>query len=230
MLVELKLIVACRKIRDSNGHMKANIKSDARRSYKQGARAEAAEATGRRILDAFVTLNQAHWFDEVTLDAVAQEAGVTVQTVVRRFGGKEGLLEASAEHIEEAVRERRSRKAGDIDYSIDALTRDYEMAGDLYVRTLAQEDRYPAMRRVTEFGRMDHRRWVREVFAPWLDRLSGKARTACEDALVVAADVYVWKLMRRDMKRSAAEYKQLVKRMIETALAAGDQKARETKS
>ena len=62
------------------------------RAYQQNARAESTEATGRRIVDAFLHRLMNHWFDEITLDQVAADAGVTVQTVVRRFGGKDGLL------------------------------------------------------------------------------------------------------------------------------------------
>ena len=57
----------------------------ATRSYHQGARAESAEATGRRIIEAFLARLMDHWFDEITLDRVAEDAGVTVQTVVRRW-------------------------------------------------------------------------------------------------------------------------------------------------
>src|SRR5690242_6403041 len=70
--------------------------NSATRRYSQGARAQSAEATGRRIVEAFLARLLKQWFDEITLDQVAADAGVTVQTVVRRFGGKEGLLSKSA--------------------------------------------------------------------------------------------------------------------------------------
>ena len=64
-----------------------NIKlRTATRHYAQRARAQATEATARRIVDAFLARLMAQWFDEITLDRVAEDAGVTVQTVVRRFG------------------------------------------------------------------------------------------------------------------------------------------------
>jgi AcrR family transcriptional regulator len=52
------------------------------------ARAEAAEATGERILDAALELFGERPTDQIPLDEVASRAGVSVQTVIRRFGGK----------------------------------------------------------------------------------------------------------------------------------------------
>ena len=42
------------------------------RSYIQGARAEAAEATHRRILDAFLDLVRRAWVEDITLAAIAE--------------------------------------------------------------------------------------------------------------------------------------------------------------
>ena len=75
----------------------ADMKSTAARSgphrrYVQAARAEAAADTARRILEAFLARLMTQWFDQITLDRVADDAGVTVQTVVRRFGGKDGVV------------------------------------------------------------------------------------------------------------------------------------------
>ena len=63
-----------------------------------------------------------------------------------------------------------------------------------------------------------HRTWIGQTFAPWLDRLDEPGRTAAHDALVVATDLYVWKLVRRDMGRSRAALAALMRRMIAAAL------------
>jgi len=189
-----------------------------RRAYRQGARAEAAEATGQRIVDAFLAHLQNAWFEEITLDAVARDAGVTVQTIVRRFGSKQGLLEAVPERMRHKVLLRRGMSVGDIDRTVDLLIADYEETGDFLTRFLAQEERHPALRVVSDYGRAGHRQWLSESFAPWLDPLPERVRNTTLDALVVATDVYVWKLVRRDMRRSAAELKAIVTRMIDAAL------------
>ena len=194
------------------------MKSAPARSYKQGARAAAAEATGERILDAFIARLQDGWFDEITLDAIARDSGVTVQTVIRRFGGKEGLLEAAHTRFGAAIRARRATPRGDAKAAVAAIIEDYEAIGDLIMRMLAQEDRYAPLKAVADIGRASHRAWTGEQFAPWLERLEEPARTAAHDALVVATDIYVWKLVRRDFGRSTEALAATMRRLIAAAL------------
>lgn len=189
-----------------------------RRSYRQSARAAATVATGERILNAFLNRLKRQWFDEITLDAVAREAGVTTQTVLRRFGGKEQLLYAAAEHLSKEVHARRSVASGDVRRAIDMLAADYEAIGDLVWRLLAQEQRYSALKNVAALGRSKHREWVSEVFDPWLRNLPSRARAARLDALVVATDLYVWKLVRRDLGRPVGVFKSIVGEMIGATL------------
>jgi AcrR family transcriptional regulator len=66
------------------------------RTYRMVARAESAEETGRRLIATMLDLFGEQPFEEVTLDAVAARAGVTLQTLLRRFGSKSGLLAAAA--------------------------------------------------------------------------------------------------------------------------------------
>lgn len=174
------------------------------RRYVQGARAEAAEATARRIIDAFLARLMTHWFDEITLDRVAEDAGVTVQTVVRRFGGKHGLLAEAVKVLAIQIHARRASPRGDIERLVDNVIKDYEETGDAVIRLLALEPRHPALGEIIEFGRSEHRRWVSEVFAEPLRKLDPASRKRALDALVVATDVYVWKVLRRDMGRSVA--------------------------
>src|SRR3974390_2456291 len=118
------------------------------RHYAQCARAQAAEATGRRIVEAFLARLMAQWFDEITLDRVAEDAGVTVQTVVRRFGGKEGLLSGAVQTLADRIHTQRATPPGDIDRLVDNLVGDYEQTGDAVIRLLALEGRHPALQTV----------------------------------------------------------------------------------
>lgn len=195
-----------------------NIDAPARRRYRQTARARMAEETGQRILDAFAERLKSGWFDEIRLEDVAAEAGVTVQTVIRRFGGKDGLLDAAAERLDHEIKTRREVPPGEIAGAVQALLDDYEAVGDLVMRSLAQEDRHPAMRRMTDAGRLYHRSWLLGVFSPWLEGLAVDEARRRADALVVATDLYVWKLLRRDMGRPPTEYRRLVERLITAAL------------
>lgn len=189
------------------------------RPYRLGVRAESAEATYNGILDAFVARLGASWFEQVTLDAVAADAEVSVQTIVRRFGGKEGLLEAACHRLGQEITGRRATPAGDAEKAAEHLAADYEAVGDFVMRFLAQEDRSPAVRKFTDHGRAHHRQWLTEVFAPQLARWSGAELTTHLDLLVAATDLYVWKLVRRDMGRSSKKYRAILRHLIAGALA-----------
>jgi len=196
-----------------------------KRTYRQTTRAVAAEVTGERILDAFAERMRQSWLDEIRLEDVAAAAEVTVQTVIRRFGGKDGLLGALCERSGREIRIRRAVSPGDVDSAIRVLAEDYETVGELILRFLAQEDRYPALKGFTDVGRAGHRQWVEATFAPWLDRLTPMEARRVLDALVVAMDVYVWALLRRDMRRSIVEYQNLVRSFITAVLAGAPAKA-----
>ena len=198
--------------------MKSKPKGSAPRPYRQSARAESAAQTARRIIDAFVELTRDRWFDELTLNEIADRAGVSVQSVIRRYGGKDGLITAVIEQIGSEISARRAARPGDVSGSIAGLFDIYEEHGDGVMRNLAQEDRYPELRRITDFGRREHRRLTAEVYSPWLDRLSAASSRQVLDALVVATDIYTWKLFRRDMGRSVAEAKAAMLRLINAVL------------
>ena len=133
------------------------MKSQPRRQYAQVARAAAAEDTGKRIIEAFLELLMREWFDDITLERVAAKAGVAVPTVVRRFGGKDGLLTAVLPVLTAQVGERRASPPGDIDTAVDRLIADYEQVGDSIIRVLANESRYPVVESLTSHGRRQHR-------------------------------------------------------------------------
>ena len=170
----------------------------ASRRYSQVARAQAAEDTARRIVDAFLAPLMADWYDDITLDRVAADAGVTVQTVVRRFGGKDGLLANAANVLSDQINAQRAAPPGDLGRLVNNLLVDYEQRGDAVIRLLALEPRHPAVKTVLDFGRGEHRRWVSAAFAEPLGALDPATREPALDALVVVTDVYTWKLLRRD--------------------------------
>jgi AcrR family transcriptional regulator len=197
--------------------MKSNGSSGTR-PYRQGARAEAAEATGSAIVDAFVGRLMRQWYDEITLDLIARDAGVTVQTVVRRFGGKEGLLGEAARALTVQIESRRAAPAGNLERRVRHLIADYEQVGDAVIRLLALEPRHKALTVLLNHGRARHREWVAGLIAERLKRLGPAAREGMLDALVIVTDAYAWKLLRRDMGRSVPEAAAAMHRMIVAVL------------
>jgi len=199
--------------------MKKAMRPRVRRLYRQKARAEASEATAQRIMEAFFECTKQRWFDEITLEEVARRAGVTVRTVIRRFGGKDGLLSSTFEHIAPRIRDQRTAAPGDIDGAITRVLDLYEGLGDGAIRNLAQEPRHPALKVVMDLGRRGHRVITAEAFAPWLDPLPEDRRQEALDAFVIALDVYTWKLLRRDMGRSVQQTKAVMRGLVDGILA-----------
>jgi AcrR family transcriptional regulator len=189
------------------------------RPYRQTARAAAAEATARHILDVFNGLMRSQWFDEITLDEVARRAGVNVRTVIRRYGSKEGLLTCFAEAFVSTVAMERETPVGDVAAAVGRLIGVYETWGDSVVRNLAQEPRHPALKPMMDLGRSRHRAITAQTYAPWLEPLAEPDQQRTLDALVAATDVYVWKLARRDMGRSREETSALLQQLVDAVLA-----------
>lgn len=170
------------------------------------ARAEAAAATGERIIDATVEVFWELPTDQFSLDEVARRADVTVQTVIRRFGGRDGLLAAAVERETDKVRRRRNEAVpGDTAGAVHILIEDYEITGDPVMKMLAEEWRVPGLRPIVEGGREVHRAWCARVFAPALARLRGLERKRRFAQFVAVCDVYTWKLLRRDAGLSPRE-------------------------
>jgi AcrR family transcriptional regulator len=186
------------------------------RPYRMVARAESAAATGERIIDAAVAMFWEAPGEQVSLDEVAQRAGVTVQTVIRRFGGRDGLIAAAAEREAEKVgRQRDQAPVGDPAGAVKILLDHYEAMGDRVVRLLAEETREPALRPVAERGRRLHREWCARVFAPALAVRSGADHRRTLAQLVAICDVYTWKLLRRDAGLSRRQTELAIVELLE---------------
>ncbi len=162
------------------------------------------------------------WIDEITLDDVAAAAGTTRQTVIRLFGGKEGVLAAAIDlfHAKAAPRIELSQRASDLT-AIEAVVEHYEAVGDMAFRLLAQEERHPVLRPQLEVGRQAHRSWVAARFNGALKGLGGEARDMQITRLVVATDLYTWKLLRRDFGHTKSEVVALMAGMITNISKAG---------
>jgi AcrR family transcriptional regulator len=169
------------------------------RPYRMGVRAERAAQTRERILDAFVALFWERPGAAFSLDDVAARAGVTVQTVIRRFGGRDGLLAAAAEREHARVaRERDPAAIADTADAVRQLVEHYERDGDGAFRLLAAELQEPALAPLAERGRALHRDWCAGAFGTTLERLDAATRVRRLAQIVAVCDVYTWKLLRRD--------------------------------
>jgi AcrR family transcriptional regulator len=172
------------------------------RSYTMRQRAESTSKTRERILDAVIALSEERLSLEIVLADVADRAGVSVQTVLRHFGSREGLFERAQARQLAKVRAERATPVGDAASAVRTIVAFYDRLGEWTLRLQAQEHSDELSRQTVELGRRVHRQWVEEVFAP---QLAGQRdREELVDLLVVATDLLTWKILRRDggMNRS----------------------------
>jgi AcrR family transcriptional regulator len=183
------------------------------------ARAEAAAATRQAIVDAYLEVFVNRNYDEITLDSVAERAGVTVQTVIRRFGSKEELFATVVR--ETAVQEaalRADAVPGDVRHAVRTVVAHYERIGDVVLRVLGQEDRFPALREATDAGREIHYGWVERAFAPFLEATAPALRRRRRGQLVVLTDIFTWRLLRRDLGFSQRQTELAMTEMVNALL------------
>jgi len=109
---------------------------------------------------------------------------------------------------------RDTAPVGDIRAAVRIIYDSYELTGDAVLRMLAEEDRIPAIHAMAESGRAWHRGWVQRTFAPLLAVLRGAARERRLITLIVATDLLVWKLLRREMGLDRATAERIVIEMI----------------
>ena len=182
------------------------------RAYTMRARADGVAQTREQILEAGMALFEEKASYAISLADVSERAGVTVRTVLRHFGSRDRLFDELLAFAREAVVEERATPVGDTTRATATIVDHYERRGDRVMRMLEEsgvDERMAA--HVTE-GRRLHRAWVRTVFAPQLAR-ADDAR-ALEDLLVVATDVYTWKLLRRDAGLGRARTEERIHTMI----------------
>ncbi len=190
-----------------------------KRPYVQTVRARSAQHTGQRILAAAYNRFISAYYDEVTLDQIAADADVTVQTVIRRFGSKEGIIRGLTELINpRVVAQRGEAPMGDLRGAVANLVEHYEREGDMALHLLRQERRVLAYAEVTDLGKRFHSNWCARVFAPWLDDLDRVDRQRRSAQVVAICDVYTWYLLRRQRGLSRRQTELALVELLEGVL------------
>jgi AcrR family transcriptional regulator len=185
------------------------------RPYRQGRRAEAAEARTEAILDAALEAFEAKPFDQITLAEVAERAGVGVQTLIRRVQTKDGLVRSVNAWADTRIGEARGEpESSDPDVVATALARQYERYGTLIDRTIRQEELSPALAEGARGGREAHRAWVETAFAAQIAR--GGPQLAGQ--LVALCGVELWLVLRRDGGLTVEQTRATVAQLIRSVL------------
>jgi AcrR family transcriptional regulator len=189
------------------------------RGYTQTARADAAEDKTRRIRQAALELFVELPYDQLTLHAVAERAGVGLQTVIRRTGGKDGLVAMVAEWAGPQVAALLGEPDSDDPAVVaEAFARQYETWALVNERTYTQRESSPALAAYAEAGRRAHRDWVAAAFADRLAALPRTRRTRVLARLVAVTGVELWLVLRRDEGLSRAATTEAVRDLVAACL------------
>lgn len=182
-------------------------------------RSIAAARTQDRILRATVELATEKLTVEIVLADVAGRAGVTVQTILRHFGSRDRLFDAAVKFAGAEVVAERSAPVGDVSEAVRVIVEHYETRGDWVIALLGQEASDERIRGITVPGKQLHRDWVKTVFGPQLADRPETGRPIIADLLVVATDVYTWKLLRRDCSLDRDRTEHTMRHLVDAILA-----------
>ncbi len=186
------------------------------RNYNMTKRSEQAAQTRTKIISATERLLANKLLDEVNLKAIAKEADTTVQTVLRHMDSRDGCFKAVVQVVTERVeKQRNNSEYNSIEAAISDLTAHYESEGMLILNLLAQEQSGDSfVSSLMQEGRSYHRNWVERCFSNYFHGNS----EATTDALVVATDIYNWKLLRLDIGRSENAAKEVITNIVKKIL------------
>ncbi len=170
------------------------------RAYRMTARASAAERTGERIIDAMLDRYAVTPYDQIRLEDIAVDAEVSVQTVIRRFGSKPGLLAATIEReLGQIAAARAAAMGSDAESTVRDLVRYYEDYGMLILKVYAEALQAPGVPELAARGRAFHLDWCRRAFASTLDPGSdAETRTRRLAQVVAICDATTWRILRQD--------------------------------
>jgi AcrR family transcriptional regulator len=191
---------------------------DRKRSYDSTRRREAAARTRERMLAAARRQFAEHGFPGATVDAIAEEAGVSPQTFYTAFGSKSGVLFALLDDMPAAADpvalatalaaapDARRQLALLVDYRL----RLYASALDVLEAVRAAAPHEPDVAAVWSEGEERRRRNQRELLSSWDrrgDLRPGLTRRRADDVLwaLTGPDVYRLFVVERGWARATFE-------------------------
>lgn len=179
------------------------------------ARAASTARTADAILAATRTLFLEKPVADITLADIAARAGVTVQTVLRRFGDKDGVFAAAITQFAGEVFGQRGAAVGlDPREAVSNLADHYEQWAALMLKMLAEEPRTPGLKATLDAGRDYHLTWCRDVFADALDGLAPTVRARRLAQICCICDLRSWENLRLRSGLSRAQTERAIVEML----------------
>jgi AcrR family transcriptional regulator len=190
------------------------------RPYRQRARAQAANQRTERIMRAADELFREVPFEQLTLAAVAERAGVGLQTLIRRVGTKDGLVRAAMQHSAPHLQRFRGEIPPPDPARVAAIVcEQYEQTGDAIDRMIRQEDSSPALKEAVTAGRAAHADWVASTFAGVLADQPVADRKGLRARLIAITGVELYLVIRRDCGLDPAQTRDAVTALLADTVA-----------
>jgi AcrR family transcriptional regulator len=194
------------------------MNSSDNRNYSMQNRSKAAAKNEQRILSALAELFIEESLRDITLEKISEKSGVTVRTILRKFGSKEGLFMATKDIDIAGIQSiKNTTRVGDLDHAVDTLLQEYELTGKAGIRLLSLEQEMALAAMFLKKGRKVHMEWVERVFAPYLPH-EQVARRSMLGALYVETDINGWRLLRLDLGYSLEETREIMLKKIKGAI------------
>jgi AcrR family transcriptional regulator len=196
------------------------MKSNEPRKYNMSVRGKTAAMTETNILKAIGELWLSFNIHEITLEMIALKAGVNERTILRKFGSKEGLLEAALKADDAAGIKsiKDEAEAGNIEQIVQTLIKEYKISGQASIRTLAIEHEIPIAAEILSKGRQMHRDWCERVFRPYLPSKKNKYYYLLIGAFYAATDVHNWKLLSQDLGYSQKDTAEILSMLLRSII------------
>lgn len=195
------------------------------RAYTQTTRSDQTLARRRRIIEAVFTLIDRGSLGDVTLQGVAEEAGVSLKTVTRHFGSKEELLRQSMAEARSEEEHNREVQVGDLDAICRVLAQRYETMAEHIYRMGDAELTYPWLSDWVQMARESHLEWLGEVLAPWLPG-RGREREDRLMCLFSATEIRSWWTIRRRFGYSPERARTVMMRQLVALTSQWEREAR----
>ena len=196
-----------------------NIITGQQPNYRADVQSEIKTLTRQRILNAYRELFLSLWADQITLEYIARQAHVTVQTILRHFGSRDMLVSVAIAELDLGNDQRVvPEQQGNLQTITTALADFYEVYGINILRAIAQEDRFPQLNLLLTRSRRMHREWVQHSFDVYLRALSSQNRRQLEDQLYSLTEVYFWRIYRIDLGKSREILENTWVRMLRSLL------------
>lgn len=184
------------------------------RRYTQTTRRDQTLARRQQMIQAVFALIDRGSFGEVTLQGVADEAGVSLKTVVRHFGSKEDLLRLAMAEARGLEEDNRSVPVGDLDAVCRVLGERYEAMAEQIYRSGDVELSYPWFSDWVQMARRSHLDWLAAAFDPWLPP-SGPEREDRLMCLFSATEIRSWWAIRERFGYSPERARAVMGRQLE---------------